>query len=141
MSDTTLVPVLGTVVDLSKPAEIATALRDVREAKRVLDQWRIEFEERLAEEAARQGSKTLRYGDVTVKVSSDTEIQWDLAVLRELREAGLPEERYKELVATTITYKVSSTVAKQLEGANPAYAEIVQRARSRYPGRTRVSVS
>ena len=58
----------------------------------------------------------------------------------ELRDLGLPEERYGELVVATVTYKVNASVAKQIAGANPEYAKVIDRARSRPDTTPRVYV-
>ncbi len=94
----------------------------------------------LLEESRRQGTKTLRFEDATATVSGGSDLEWDLDVLLELRDLGLPEERYAELVVATVSYKVNAAVAKQLEGSNPAYAEIIDQARSRVEKPFRVSV-
>jgi hypothetical protein len=48
-----------------------------------------------------------------------------------LEQAGVPAERMAALVTTEITYKVDARVARQLEAANPAYAQVIRAARGR----------
>jgi len=94
----------------------------------------------LLEESRRQGTKTLHLDGATATVTGGTDLQWDMEVLLELRDAGLPEQRYNELVVATVTYKVDARVAKQLEGANAEYAAVIDRARSRVEKPWRVSL-
>ncbi len=94
----------------------------------------------LLEESRRQGTKTLRFEDVTATVTGGSDLEWDMDVLLELRAWGLPESRYDELVVATVTYKVDARVAKQLEGANDDYAAVIRRSRSRVEKPWRVNV-
>lgn len=118
-------------------AELLTAMREMR--SRILDLQK-ECEAVLLEESRRQGTKTLHLPAATVTISGGSELEWDLEVLAELRAAGLPEERWDELVVATVTYKVSALVAKQLESANEDYAAVIARARGRVETQQRVSV-
>jgi hypothetical protein len=107
-------------------AELLVAAREMRQ--RILDLQK-DCEAVLLDASRRLGTKTLHLGDVTATVTGGSELAWDLEVLNELRAAGLPEQRYDELVVATVTYKVNAAVSKQLSAANPAYAEIIDRAR------------
>lgn len=136
-----LVPVTGELVDLSDTQKVAAAWRTVKEAQDALRAARAELDAALIAESRRRGTKTFRLQDgLKVEVTGGAEIQWDMEVLDELREVGLPEERFGELVAETVEYKVSSAVARQLEGASDVYAEIIGRARSRFPKPQRATV-
>ena len=136
-----IVPLIGLVVDLGQPKEVAVALSAVREAKRQLDAARAGLERVLVEESRVQGTKTLHFGDLTAKVSGGPEIVWDVEQLREdLTELELPEERINQLITETVTYKVNASVANQLAGANASYAEAISRAKSRVEKPYRVSV-
>lgn len=96
----------------------------------------------LAEESRRQGTKTLHLPAGTAQISGGPGggLDWNMEVLERLLEAGLPEDRYNDLVVTTVTYKVDARVAKQLEAANPDYAEVIDQARLRPDVSWRVSV-
>lgn len=117
--------------------ELLLAARDMR--SRILDLVK-DCEAVLRDESTRQGTKTLHLPGGTATISGGSETDWDLDELAKLLAVGLPDSRYGELVVTTVTYKVDARVAKQLEAANPAYAEIIQRARSVVPKPWRVSV-
>jgi hypothetical protein len=94
----------------------------------------------LLDESRRQGTKTLHLPGGTAEITGGHALEWDLGTLLDLLELGLPEERYNDLVVATTTYKVDARVAKQLEAANPAYAEVIGRARSTVEKPWRVSV-
>lgn len=97
-------------------------------------------EEAIIAEAERLGTKTIRAGDYEAKVSGGPELVWDTEVLELLREEGLPDERFDQLVKTTVTYRVDARVAKQLAAANPRYREIIEAAQGRAEKPHRVSV-
>jgi len=120
-----------------KAAELIVAARDMR--GRLLDLVK-DCEAVLLDESRKQGTKTLHYPEGTATISGGTDLEWNLDILLELRKRGLPEDRYNELVVATVTYKVNAAVAKQLEAANPAYAEVIAMARSYEPKPWRVSV-
>lgn len=135
-----VLPGTGQIVNLDDAAEVARALSSLRDWKRHADGARAVLEAALVEESARQGTKTLHLGAVTASVSADTELTWDITELVKLLDAGLPAERYQALVGETVTYKVNAAVAKQIAGANPAYAVIVAAAQTRTPKRQYVRI-
>ncbi len=94
----------------------------------------------LLDESRRQGTKTLHFEGATATVTGGSDLEWALGTLLELLEIGLPEDRYADLVVETITYKVDARVANQLEKANPEYAAVIERARTRVERPFRVSV-
>ena len=94
----------------------------------------------LLDESRRQGTKTLHLPAGTATISGGTELVWDFDTLEQLREIGLPEQRYRELVVETVSYKVDARVAKQLAAANPEYARIIEAAQSTVEKSWRVSV-
>jgi hypothetical protein len=138
---TIVVPVTGQLVDLTRPVEVAGALHDVREAKRLLDELRALLEGVLRLEAQHQGTKTLHLGPLDAVISGGTRNDYDADVLQQLlRDAGLPEERLSEAVQQIVTYKVDQRVLKQLAAANPAYAAAIDQARTTVETPWRVTV-
>jgi hypothetical protein len=136
-----VVPLLGLVVSPESTNEVAEALGSIREAKRLLDEARGELERLLADEAQRQGTKTLHTDKLTVSVSGGPETVYDMEVLEQLQEAGLPEERYNELIKTEVIYRVDRNVVRQLRGSgNPDYEAIIEKAASVVERPYRVSV-
>ena len=142
MSEELALPVTGELVPLDEPARVARALHELRELAGLIAEGRRICEQALADEAARQGTKTLHLDGATATVSGGDRLQWDLDKLAELLEAGLPDERYEELVRTTVTVKVDGNTARRIEAAgNPTYSRIIDEARSYEPGPIRVTVS
>lgn len=124
------VPWTGEIVPLADAPKVAHALEGLRDYKAKLDEARAVLEAALVEESKRLGTKTLHLGSIDAEVYGGAELLWDMEELEKLREAGLPEERFTDLVRPVVTYKVDARVAKQLESANERYAEIIERARS-----------
>lgn len=116
---------------------LLTAARDMR--GRLMDLVK-DCEAVLLDESRKQGTKTLHYGSETATITGGQDLAWNLDILLELRNRGLPEARYNELVVATVTYRVNAAVAKQLEASNPAYAEVIAMARSYEPKPWRVSI-
>lgn len=141
MSSDLAVPGIGSIVRYDRPDEIAVALADIRDLEAKLRDVKRELAFALEQESERQGTKTLRYGDLTVTLSTPTEIVWDVEELEKLLEAGLPQDRYEQLVTTEISYKVNAREASHIAAANPEYAKIIERARTDHSaGTARVSV-
>jgi hypothetical protein len=136
-----VVPLIGLAVDPVRTNEVAEALGSIREAKRLLDEARAELERILAEEAQRQGTKTLHLDHTIVTVSGGPEQDYDIEVLEQLLEVGLPQERFDELVKTRIEYRVDRNVIRQLVGSgNEQYQAIIAKASSVAERPYRVSV-
>jgi hypothetical protein len=129
----------GEVVDATpeKAAELIVAARDMRQ--RLLDLVK-DCEAVILEESRVQGTKTLHFPEGTATITGGSEVEWDIETLAELRQVGLPEERWNELVKTTVSEKVDAAVAKQLAAANPAYAALISAARREVPKAWRVSL-
>lgn len=133
-------PRTGELLDPADTVRVADLLVYLRELRATISAGVSACSQALIAEAERQGTKTLRAGGTTLEIRGGTEIVWDLEVLRELTGLGLPEERYGDLVKETVTYKVNAAVAKQIAGANPAYADVIERARSDFEKARYVSV-
>lgn len=133
-------PLTGELIRADDVAGVGEAIRALREHKRNVDTAISAFTLAAIEQSRAMGTKTLHAGGVTIKVSADSEIEWDVTELVKLLDAGLPAERYADLVTETLTYKVNANVAKQIEGANEKYAPIIERARRRVPKRQSASV-
>ena len=122
------------------PENAADILRVVRDLRRQMLDVVKDCEAVLLEESRRQGTKTLHLPSGDAVITGGSEVEWDLDALEALRELGLPEGRFRELVVETISYKVDQRVAKQLSAANEAYARVIDAARSIAPARWRVSI-
>lgn len=133
-------PLTGELIKPSETRKVADTIEDLRAHRHALQTYIDEFTEALVEHSRQIGAKTFSAGGRTVVVSADKELQWDVTILNELIEAGLPEERFSELVTTEVTYKINAAVAKQIESASDEYATIIQRARSYVPKKQYVSL-
>ncbi len=84
----------------------------------------------LADESARQGTKTLHAGSSSVVLSGGRTDEYDpLELMNYLRNAGLPEQRVDDAVTTIIDYRVNRSVLRQLAAANPEYADAIEQAK------------
>jgi hypothetical protein len=133
------VPWTGEVLEAS-PVTAAKALLEAKRLREQIKDFEAVAREYVLKDSRRQGTKTLHYGDTTVTVSSDRELVWDMTELVKLLDAGLPPERYNDLVTEEVSYKVDAAVARQLEGANEEYAGIIGRARAYLPKSPYISV-
>lgn len=125
------VPVIGRLVRLADPEDVARALADVRQAEEQLADAKRVLVDRLLVERRLRGEGTIRFDSgVTVEIPKPEETVYDAdAIERELRDAGMPEERISAIVRETVERKVMAGEAKKAAGANPDYAEIIERHR------------
>lgn len=131
----------GELVDLLEaPERIPEILEQLRERRRLLNEWTAAVTETVAELARIGGTKTLNLGGRKVSLTGDSEVSWDVLELQKLLDAGLPQDRYDTLVTEEVSYKVNASVAKQIAAANPRYKEIVERARTVLPKRGSVKL-
>lgn len=136
-----VVPGSGEVVNLEDPAQVARALRWVRDIEEQFKLVKDDLTAALALEAERQGTGTFESGTHKVEVSFPTTYEWDVAELQQrLAEEGLPEERLAALVKTEVSYKVSQSEAKKIAARNERYAEIIDSCRRAIPGKPRAKV-
>lgn len=126
-------PITGELIDVSDPTACAAAIAELRDLEDRAKYVRRILGETLVEESLRLGTKTLHLAGADVTLTEKKTIVWDVEKLAELRDAGLPEERWDELVTQVVEEKVNANVAKQLSG-NPVYAEIVAAARTDHVG-------
>jgi hypothetical protein len=134
-------PGTGELVTLTDAASCAEALLRIRMLEGQLKHARGVLTERLVEESARLGTKTIPVGGgFNAVVSGGTQVTWDTEELEKLLDVGLPQERYDALVRMEVTVKVDARVAKQIADANPDYAVIIGRARQETEASYRVDV-
>lgn len=130
---TSIVPYSGEVVNFEDPPACLKLLVEIRELEGQLRELKDDLTDALKYEFSRVGKKTLELNGIKATLGADSEVVWDVGVLNELVDLGLPEERMNELVTPEITYKVNGSVAKQIAAANPTYAGVIERAQSRVP--------
>lgn len=122
-----VVPGLGELVRLSDTREVALALDHVRDLERELRSIKAELTQAIVAATRREGTKTLHMEGLTASIKSGSDIHYDAEQIEEgLRAAGMPEERIREIVVETISYKVDAVKAKQAASANPDYAAVIE---------------
>lgn len=122
----------GEVIPLAEPEQCVRALAEIRELEMRLREAKQELTFHLSQEFKRQGLKTLEFGGVKAELKGGSGIAWDVEVLYELLELGLPQERLDQLISTTVEYKVNAKEAQRIASTNEEYAEVVERAKQRY---------
>ena len=133
-----VLPHTGEIIDLRNPRECAEAVEGLRALKARIDDLVRQLTDAVAVVSEERGGLD---GTGAVLKTSD-EIRWDVQILRELlHPAGLPTDRWDELVTQTVDYKVDARVAARIAKANPVYAEIIDRACTRTPRRPSVSTT
>jgi len=141
LSCVTMVPGTGELFDLAVPDEAGRALAAIDLIKRQVDDARQTVVDMLWEEGERRGTKTLHLETVTVELAGGSRVEWDVEKLADrLLDAGLPKDRVADLIKTTVTYKVDGNVARQLQGANAAYAEAIAACKETIPTTRRARI-
>jgi hypothetical protein len=133
MGNELVVPNTGELVFLEDPAQCARVLYEIADLEQRIRDLKGALRETLFEESKLQGTKTLHFPGLDAVISTPVTTSWNYEVLLELREAGLPEERFNDLVMAETTYKVNGSVAKSIGASNDVYAEIIERAKTRVP--------
>lgn len=133
-------PLSGEMVRADDMQMVAVSIEMLKDRKRQLDEVIAAFSEAAVEESRRLGTKTINLDGFALLISADQTLVWDVEKLLELRDLGLPEERYAELVKPTVEYRVDARVANQLAKANPDYARVIDAARGYEPRRQYASV-
>jgi hypothetical protein len=135
-----IVPTTGELLSLDDAAGCLRVLTEIRDLEAKLREAKAELTTALAAEFSRQGTKTLEMNGVKAELRGGSEVVWDIEVLEELRDLGLPEERMDALITTEVTYRVNASEAKRIAAANVAYSEVVERARRVIPKPAYVAV-
>ena len=125
-----VLPTSGVVVNLGDEREIAIAMRDLLSLKEAVREA-----ERVLREAMRARSEVLAtktfhidgVGKVELRGSTRVEFPDPQALEDDLRAVGCPEDVIREIVVEQVTWKVDGNRARRAAGANPAYAEVIER--------------
>jgi len=100
--------------------DVITRMRDLQHACDVV----------LADEAQRQGTKTLHLDGYDVTLTGGVSVEYDPHELMVgLMEAGCPPDRVNQAVVETVSYKVNRAVLRQLAGANDEYRQAIDNAK------------
>lgn len=133
-------PLTGELVKTDDVQGLAQAILSLKERRNHLSDVITAFTDAAAAQSRLLGQRTFHYEGFTLEVGADTDLEWDVEALLQLRDLGLPEERYNELVTAKVEYRVNGTVARQIAGANPEFAAVIEAAKRRVPKRPSASV-
>ena len=122
-----VVPGTGEMVPLDDPAAVARAHRDLTDLEMQIRDAKAMFADILAGESRKQGTKTLRFGDIEVEMRGGPSTEYAAEEIETgLREAGMPEDRIREIVKETVSYKIDARKASSAASANPDYAKVIE---------------
>ncbi|HSE45685.1 MAG TPA: hypothetical protein VLA89_10210 [Gemmatimonadales bacterium] len=132
----------GELVDLSSPDSRAYALNRIREMESQLKEVKGAIVDAFAEDRERLGVDEIELEDGSVvKVTRRYDIVWDHQQLEDdLRAAGMPEERIREIIVEEVTWTVKATEANKAAKRNADYAKAVKRAREEVEKRPTISL-
>lgn len=122
-------PVTGELLDLSDAPAAAQFIANVKTLEERLRELRRFAERTIVEESRRLGKKTFTIGTAKIVIGGGPATEYDVEILTELVAAGLPEERFLEVVPLVCEYKPKAADLKQLASANETYKAIIDRAR------------
>ena len=119
---------IGTVIDLNDEAQCAAAISDLRHLKSLMYEAEQQITKAMAERSAVLGTKTFHLPDGRkAELRGGPETHYEAEEIEAgLRAAGMPEERIREVVKETVSYKVSAAEAKRAASANPVYAGVIE---------------
>lgn len=141
---TDLVPLPdGQLVDLADPTAVALAISDLRQLEAQIREAKAVLVDAIHQYVGAAGKgKTVDLPDgIRVVVKNDRKVLWDAQQLEaDLREAGMGEERIREIVVEEVSYTVAAAEARKAASVNERYAHAVAEARKEIPQRPSVTV-
>lgn len=132
----------GEVVDLDDERSCLLALAALRDFDTKIKETKAVLSAAIIDRARRLGVKTLVLPDGRkATISAGSDLVWIEVeeMEEELREAGMPEERIREIIVQQITHEVKTQEAKRAAAANESYAAIIARHETRIPKKAYVS--
>ena len=121
----------GEIVDLSDVEQCVAALKELGAMSDRIKEARSVLAKALARIAADRATKTFHLpSGVSAVVNEPKETIWDVTVLEELVAAGLPADRFNDLVSYEQRVKVDAGEARRIAAAKPEYGEIIERAKT-----------
>jgi hypothetical protein len=139
-----MVPGTGELLAKDDPQDAATGLHQLLELQQQIDELNRILEQTLIDESQRQGTKTLKFANgLIVKIEGGgTRTRYDqpARLHQALQDAGLPPERLEQAVPQILIYKPNGNVLRQLYGANPEYAAILDEHKTETPEPHRVKI-
>jgi hypothetical protein len=122
--DLVILPGTGELVDIATVDGARRGMRMVSEMRQQLSEFNDACRRTLLEESDRRGQLSWEADGHMVRVGGAGVVEeYDIAILHELIDAGLPESRWAELV--TYEPKVDGRIIQQLK-RNPTYAAVIE---------------
>ena len=130
-----MLPGTATLVDLTDGIACAQALDDLRQLEDLIKEAKTVLTRSIVQHGEDIGLLTFELPDGRkVEITKRPEIVYDAEAIEEqLREAGMSEERIREIVKEEVTYKVVAKEAKKAAAASEKYAEVVNENRTEVP--------
>lgn len=127
--DALVLPATGELVDLNDEVSCAHALESLRILEAQIRQAKAGLTQAIVARSELIGSRTLPLGDgLKAIIKGGTAIEYDAEEIeQELRRAGMPEDRIRQIVLEQVSYRVAAVEAKRASVANPVYREIIDR--------------
>lgn len=121
------IPGTWEIVSLDDEAACAQALASLREFESQIREAKAALTNAIVERSKVLGSRTLHLpSGLKAVVKGGGETVYDAEEIEAgLREAGMPEDRIREIVKETTSYSVAAVKAKQAAAANEAYAQVI----------------
>jgi hypothetical protein len=133
----------GELISLDDTAACAVALDELRTLEQRVKEIKktlIDAIDKGVTSAGRGRTLHLPTG-VTVVSKKNVDVLWDAQQLEDdLREAGMSEERIREIVIEEVSYTVRAAEAKKAASVNPEYAQAVAASRREIKKRASISV-
>lgn len=129
-----VLPTTGEIIDLTDAPACVNALDSIRDYESRIRELKAVLTRAIIEEATRLGVRSieLENGD-RAEISPATETVYDAQALEAgLREAGMPEERIRDIIEETVSYKVSANEVKKAAKANPMYGAVAEATRTEH---------
>lgn len=130
MSEELAIPGTGELVSLDKEVECVQALKALRDFESQIKEAKGILTQAILDRSRTLGTKTIYLPDGSkAEVRGGPEAVYDVEEIEEnLRALGMPEERIREIVIETVSYKISVREANKASAANPEYASVIANA-------------
>lgn len=127
MAGDLIMPLTGEIVMLDEPEMVARALAEVDEIMRAFSDAKRILSRTLADLSVERGERTVTLpGASFVREGGPMRDYRPDEIERGLRDAGMPEDRIREIVMTTISKKVNAREAAKAARSNDRYREIIE---------------
>jgi hypothetical protein len=137
-----VVPGTGELVDLDDEVACVNALSAIGDFEQLIREAKRELTAAVVARSKLLGVKTFKLPDGRkASLTAGAETVYDAEAVEEgLRAAGMPEDRIREIVQETVTYRVRAVEAKRAAAANPEYARVVDEAKRVEPKTVYVNI-